>query len=69
MSNGESMFESFDLHIDLGNDAMQSGPDVAAALREVADRIENGLEARGKIRDANGQTVGSYGPNELPTLP
>lgn len=63
------MFDRFELNITLGNDAMQSGPDVARALREVADRIEDGLEARGPIRDANGNTVGQYGPVERPPLP
>lgn len=54
------MFNHFTLTIQLGNDAMRSGPDVAAALRAVADRIEHELEARGPIRDANGNTVGEY---------
>jgi hypothetical protein len=57
------MFDDFDLHIDLGNDGMQSGVDVAAALRTVADKIEHDLEARGVIVDANGNTVGRYGPS------
>lgn len=57
-----TMFSRFMLEIELGNDAMQSGPDVAAALREVADRIERDLEARGSIRDVSGNTVGHYGP-------
>ncbi len=56
------MFDRFELKIDLGNDAMQGGPDVARALRKVADRIEDDLEARGKILDDNGNTVGTYGP-------
>ncbi len=56
------MFDRFELSITLGNDAMQGGPDVARALRQVADRIEDGLEARGSIRDDNGNTVGTYGP-------
>ena len=56
------MFDSFKLEIELGNDSMQSGPDVARALRQVAIRIENNLEARGAIVDANGNTVGHYGP-------
>jgi hypothetical protein len=55
------MFDKFSLEIELGNDSMQSGPDVAAALRKVADRIENDLEARGIIRDENGNTVGRFG--------
>lgn len=57
------MFDRFDLHIELGNEAMQSGPDVADALRTVADKIEHDLEAQGAIRDANGNTVGAYGPS------
>ncbi len=59
------MFDFFRLDIELGNDSMQSGPDVARALREIADRIEDDLEARGKIVDANGNTVGEYGPYPL----
>lgn len=55
------MFKWFELEIELGNDAMQSGPDVATALREVAAKIENDLEARGMIRDRNGNSVGEYG--------
>lgn len=54
------MFDMFKLMIELGNDGMQSGPDVAQALRDIADRIENGLEARGAIIDANGNTVGQW---------
>ncbi len=57
-----AMFDTFRLEIELGNDAMSAGPDVAAALRKIADRIENDLEARGKIVDDNGNTVGTYGP-------
>lgn len=56
------MFDRFTLTVELGNDGMQSGPDVAAALRRVADRIEHDLEARGPIVDLNGNTVGEYGP-------
>jgi hypothetical protein len=58
------MFDYFTLKIELGGDAMQSGPDVAAALRDVADKIEHGLEARGSIVDVNGNTVGTYGPHD-----
>lgn len=57
------MYDQFNLHIELGNDAMQSGLDVAGALRKVADKIEHDLEASGVITDANGNTVGSYGPS------
>ncbi len=59
------MFDFFRLDIELGNEGMQSGPDVARVLREVADRIEDDLEARGKIVDGNGNTVGEYGPYPL----
>ena len=58
------MFNEFTLKIKLGNETMQSGPDVARALRAVADQIENDLEARGNIRDTNGNMVGRYGPDE-----
>ncbi len=40
------MFDYFSLSLELGNEGMQSGPDVA----------------RGKIVDVNGNTVGEYGP-------
>lgn len=63
------MFDRFELQIELGNDAMQSGPDVAAALRQVADRIETDLEARGSIKDANGNTVGSYAALPIHRIP
>lgn len=61
----EETADRFTLTIELGNDAMQAGPDVAAALRAVADRIESDLlaasdEGRGTIRDANGNTVGRW---------
>jgi hypothetical protein len=54
------MFDTFRLTISLGNDAMRGGPDVARALRQVADRIENDLDARGNIWDENGNTVGNF---------
>lgn len=57
------MYDTFSVRIKLGNDAMQSGPDVASALREVADKIEYNLEAHGVVVDVNGNTVGSYGPS------
>jgi hypothetical protein len=56
--------DEFTLTITLGNDAMQTGGDVAEALREVAGRIDDrrgGLfEDSGRIRDANGNTVGEW---------
>lgn len=56
----EVMFDTFTVKIELGNDGMQAGPDVAGALRDIADRIENQLEARGVVRDLNGNTVGKW---------
>jgi hypothetical protein len=53
------MHEDFELSIDMGNDAMQYPGDVARALREVADAIDNGA-ADGRIRDENGNTVGAW---------
>jgi len=62
---------TFHLTIDLGNDAMQSGEDVAAALRHAADELEHYnapftdqdclplCSAQG-IFDLNGNTVGMY---------
>jgi hypothetical protein len=55
------MFNHFNVDLKLGNAAMQSGPDVARVLREIADRIENDYEARGTVRDENGNTVGTFG--------
>jgi hypothetical protein len=58
----------FTLNIELGNAAMESPQDVAAALRKVADRLERieSVEANGRIGDLNGNTVGSwnYAPPE-----
>jgi len=56
----------FTIEISLGNDAMQSGPDVAKALRKVADFIEAyesaaTLVGGGPIRDDNGNRVGKWG--------
>lgn len=58
----------FVVDIHLGNDAMQTGPDVADALRKVADFIdENGspydiLNVYGgrHIRDRNGSRCGMW---------
>lgn len=49
----------FRLNIELGNAEMQSGEQIAEALREVADELE-WLSLDGKIFDVNGNTVGSY---------
>lgn len=54
--------ERFTLTIELGNDAMQTGADIADALRRVAARQEEWERGTdGAIRDENGNTVGRYG--------
>ena len=68
---------SFDLNIELGNAAMLTGDDVAAALRKVADRVENQTthsvnddgerqvdEMDGRIFDENGNRVGNWAISE-----
>jgi hypothetical protein len=55
----------FIISIELGNDAMKDGEDIGYVLRHVASLLEGRSEAdlegyKGKIRDANGNTVGSY---------
>lgn len=52
---------TFSLEIEMGNDAMMRASDVAKALREVATTLENERTRKeGRIRDANGNTVGSW---------
>jgi hypothetical protein len=55
----------FTLEIELGNDAMQTGYNVARAMREasnhVAELVKKDLPgAEGRIRDVNGNTVGKW---------
>ena len=58
----------FTLEIQLGNDAMQNGADVAELLRKVAARIESNPfdsynddgEFGGVLKDRNGNTVGKW---------
>jgi hypothetical protein len=56
----------FTLKINLGNEAMQTGYDIAYAVRDVAFRlqdygnIENIRTCKGTISDINGNTVGSW---------
>lgn len=57
----------FLLEIDMGNEAMQGPDDLAHALDRTAKRIASGEMAlhphdgdTAKIRDANGNTVGSW---------
>lgn len=55
----------FTLHISLGNSDMQTPSDVAAMLREVADRLDNHGEFTPRdeavgFMDVNGSTVGNW---------
>lgn len=50
---------TFGLHIDLGNEAMQTGDDVADALEQVARKLRRGAES-GAIMDRNGNRVGIF---------
>lgn len=53
--------ETFTLTIELGNDAMQDGRDVAEVLTEIARKVGYVIEATsGRIFDANGNTVGGW---------
>jgi hypothetical protein len=62
---------TFTLKIELGNDAMQTYDDIAAALRKVAARLNSGGNTvidedadlaitGGRIKDVNGNTVGEW---------
>jgi hypothetical protein len=57
--------ERFTLTIELGNDEMSTGYDIAAALRQVANRLikqGNNLNSlpSGRIQDHNGNPVGHW---------
>ena len=54
-----SRHAKFKLTIELGNDAMSSTSDLAAALVRVSEQILDGY-MRGYILDNNGNTVGEY---------
>ena len=68
----------FKLTIELGNDAMQTGEDIAAALHHTADRVESAIEyteeedgsfttlehSGGPIMDENGNKVGAWHVSE-----
>lgn len=63
----------FTLSISLGSAAMRRTSDVAAALRDAADRIESSPSWRsdgddGGIKDANGNTVGGWKTEPVPTI-
>lgn len=63
---------TFTLSIELGNDAMRSGADIADVLRTTATLLddphltfddpadESGYDRNGRLRDANGNTVGAW---------
>jgi len=51
--------DKFILTIEMGNDAMTTLEDVAAALLSVANKLDNGRSG-GKIMDANGNVVGTF---------
>ena len=51
----------FTLRITLGNEAMQTPEDVAASLRDIANRLDWGMYRRsGEILDMNGNRVGEW---------
>ncbi len=51
----------FTLEITLGNDAMQTPEDVAYALRQVINTLEQiGFNSHGRIPDVNGNRVGEW---------
>ena len=53
----------FKVEIELGNEAMESGMDVARALRQIAWRLENepdALRVETPIMDDNGNRVGYW---------
>ena len=57
--------EEFTLTIRLGNDAMQTGGDIADALHKVAERIDTHRGGEidsgvGRIMDDNGNHVGDW---------
>jgi len=54
---------TFTLKITLGNEAMQTGSDIARALRDIADDIEDQDQMSGtggNIMDDNGNSVGKW---------
>jgi hypothetical protein len=59
----------FKLTIELGDDAMQTGRDVASALRDVAEKLAmidgelkgaDSYDKAGRISDINGNIVGNW---------
>lgn len=58
-TTAQGQYTSFKLHIDFGNESMQTLEDVAACLRDAAEQIQAGTSSS-KILDANGNTVGNW---------
>jgi len=63
-SNNESQVEThqesfFEMQINTDNAAFEDKSEIARILREIADRIDGGSIA-GKIRDINGNMVGTF---------
>lgn len=53
--------DEFTLRIRLGNSEMQTGSDVASALRRAADMLEEyGADAPQSLLDVNGNRVGGW---------
>lgn len=50
----------FTLNIKMGNEAMQTGEDIAAALHAVAYHVEQHDDSTGSIFDENGNNVGKW---------
>ena len=57
---GTPPLEKFRLAIELDHDAMRTAANVASALARTADDILAGGLVAGVIRDANGNTVGTW---------
>lgn len=57
---GTPPLEKFHLAIELDTDAMQTSADIASALTRTVDDILSGGLVAGVIRDANGNTVGTW---------
>jgi hypothetical protein len=54
------MPDQFTLTLELGNEAMQTLDDIADTLRELADKLSTSYDTEGKVRDANGNTIGTF---------
>lgn len=52
----------FQIQFKTDNAAFEDSPasEVARILREVADKIEDGASFEGRVRDCNGNTIGSF---------